>query len=84
MEKVIMYRLYYFEDDSIKYYYENSSEAEMARFVHYKKYDYQRLTIRNYKVPVSRVKSILVNEDSLKYYEISHFDNKKESNSKEK
>ena len=56
----------------------------MARFVHYKQYDYQRLTIRKFKVPVTMVKSILVSEDSLKYYEISHFNDKKEAKSKEK
>ena len=38
MEKIVMCALYYFDDNNKRYYCETSSEAEMLRFVAYKRY----------------------------------------------
>ena len=73
MEKVTFYRLWFFENLKIgkKFYFENKFAAEVARFNEYKKYDYERLTIHNFVVPVSVVRSILVHEDDMEHMTIS-------------
>ena len=67
MEKVIFYRVWYFEDfyKHEKYYFENKEMAEIARFNAYKSYDYNRLTIRHFVVPLSMVKSELIHENDI-------------------
>ena len=72
MEKVVFYRVYYFEDlrKGERYYYEDKPSCEMARFVAYKRYDGERISKNNFVVPVSKVKSILINEQDLDKFEI--------------
>lgn len=72
MEKVVFFKVYYFEDfrEGKRYYYEDKPSCEMARFVAYKKYDGERISKRNFVVPVSRVKAVLINENDLDKYEI--------------
>ena len=75
MEKVIFYKVYYFENlkTKEKYYFENEHNAQVARFAAYKTYDRERLSIRHFVVPVSEVKSILINEKEIN--QISLLDN---------
>jgi len=73
-----MCTLYYFEDKKQKYYFEDSTEAEILRFVAYKKYDQERLTKRGFVVPVSRVGKMFVPESELYKYPLSHIHNNKE------
>ena len=72
MEKVVFFKVYYFEDfrEGKRYYYEDKPSCEMARFVAYKKYDGERISKRNFVVPVSCVKAVLINENDLDKYEI--------------
>ena len=67
MEKVIFYRIYYYEDmrEGQKYYYKNKINCEVARFLTYKKYDYERITRNKFVVPVSQVSSVLIHEDDI-------------------
>ena len=67
MKKVIFYEVYYFEDypSKKKFYFEEKADAEMCRFVVYKSYDKQRLSVRNFVVPVSRVEKKLIPEDKV-------------------
>ena len=67
MEKVIFYRIYYYEDmrEGQKYYYKDKTSCEVARFLSYKKYDYERITHNNFVVPVSKVNSVLIHEDDI-------------------
>ena len=73
MEKFVFYKLYYFEDTKTKqkYYFENESDCNMARFIAYKRYDGERISTRNYVVPVSQVQSILVDETTLKTLKVN-------------
>ena len=79
MEKIVMCVLYYFDDKKQRYYFESSSEAEMLRFVAYKRYDKERLTKRGFVVPVSRVGQMLVPESELYKYPLSGVNNNRES-----
>ena len=92
MEKVVMCRLYYFDNKGKKYYFESKTDAELVRLIAYKTYDEQRLTIRRFIPPVSQVKSIFVPESELQNYYINHIDDRvyytckkdKEKNEKQK
>ena len=79
MEKVVMCVLYYFDMEKQRYYFETSTEAEMLRFVAYKRYDKERLTKKGFIVPVSRVGKILVPESDLSKYPLSGVNNNRES-----
>ena len=79
MEKIVMYVLYYFDMEKQRYYFETSSEAEMLRFVAYKRYDKERLTKRGFVVPVSRVGKMLVPENEVYKYPLSRVNNNRES-----
>lgn len=81
MEKTVMCTLYYFDDKFKRYYFETSAEAECLRFVVYKKYDKQRLTKRDFVVPVSRVGKMLVPKDELYKYPLSGINNNREEKS---
>ena len=54
MEKVVLYKVYYFEDEreGKRYYYEDKDSCIVARFLAYKKYDYERITRNKFVVPV--------------------------------
>ena len=67
MEKVVFYRVWFFDDmrENQRYYFEDKSSCEMARFCVYKRYDAERISKRNFVVPVTQVKSMLVNECDL-------------------
>ena len=65
MEKIVMCVLYYFNMEKQRYYFETFTEAEMLRFVAYKRYDKERLTKRGFIVPVSRVGKMIVPESDL-------------------
>ena len=67
MKKVVFYELYMFEDRrrKAKYYCEDKSIAEMLRFSVYCSYDGERISTRNFVVPVSHVKKVLVSEEEL-------------------
>ena len=67
MKKVVFYELYYFEDKrrKAKYYCDDKSFAEKLRFMFYKAYDGERISTRNFVVPVSHVKKVLVSEEEL-------------------
>lgn len=82
MEKIIMCVLYYFDMEKQRYYFETSSEAEMLRFVAYKRYDKERLTKRGFIVPVSRVGKILVPESELYKYPLSSVNNNSKQHEK--
>ena len=77
MEKITMCVLYYFDDKNTRYYFESKVEAECLRFCAYKKYDMQRISKRNFNVPVSLVGKILVPENELHKYPISSVNNVK-------
>ena len=72
MEKVVFYRVYYYEDfrEGKKYYYEDKPTCEIARFIAYKKYDKERLSTRHFVVPVSQVWSTLIEEKDIDKYQI--------------
>ena len=72
MEKVVFYKVYYFEDfrKGEKYYYEDKPSCEMARFVAYKRYDRERISNSHFVVPVGKVKSILINENDINKYNV--------------
>ena len=74
MEKVVMCKLYYFDNKGKRYYFESKTDAQLVRFVAYKGYDKERLTISRFIVPVSHVKSVFVPESEIKNYHINHFD----------
>ena len=78
MEKIVMCVLYYFDMEKQRYYFKTSTEAEMLRFVAYKRYDKERLTKRGFVVPVSRVGKILVPESELSKYPLSSVNNNRE------
>ena len=82
MEKTVMCTLYCFQDKKQKYYCETSAEAEILRFIAYKRYDEERLTIRHFVVPVSEVKKIMVPESELYKYPLSRVNNQKETEKK--
>ncbi len=67
MKKVVFYELFMFEDRrrKKKYYCEDKSFAEKLRFMFYKSYDGERISTRNFVVPVSQVKKVLVSEEEL-------------------
>lgn len=67
MEKVVLYKVYYFEDEreGKRYYYEDKDSCIVARFLAYKKYDYERITRNKFVVPVSQVKSLLIDEKDI-------------------
>ncbi|MBQ8425702.1 MAG: hypothetical protein IJX17_06760 [Clostridia bacterium] len=73
MEKFVFYKIYYFEDKGTgqKYYFEDKSDCNMARFIAYKRYDGERISRRNYVVPVTQVKSALVDENTLKKLKVN-------------
>lgn len=79
MEKIVMCVLYYFDIENQRYYFETSSEAEMLRFVAYKRYDKDRLTKRGFVVPVSRVGKMLVPESDLSKYPLERVNNNREN-----
>ncbi len=81
MEKITMCVLYYFDDNNKRYYFETKVEAEMLRFCCYKRYDMQRLSKRNFIVPVSRVGKMMVPESELYKYPISSVNNSKDNKS---
>ena len=83
MEKVVFYRVWYFEDfkKGEKFYFEDKEVAEVARFSAYKSYDYERLTIRNFIVPVSTVKSVLIPEDEIDKIKIYYIKEDEENSS---
>ena len=58
MEKVVFYRVWFFDDmrENQRYYFEDKSSCEMARFCVYKRYDAERISKRNFVVPVTQVK----------------------------
>lgn len=68
MEKFVFFKVYYFEDTKTKkkYYFEDESDCKTARFIAYKRYDGDRISKRGFVVPVSQVKSTLVDEPTLK------------------
>ncbi|MBE7082739.1 MAG: hypothetical protein E7378_03600 [Clostridiales bacterium] len=74
--------LYYFDMEKQRYYFESSSEAEMLRFVAYKRYDKERLTKSGFVVPVSRVGKMLVPESELHKYPLSSVRNNREEQGK--
>ena len=67
MEKVVFYKVYKFEDTRTgeKFYFENKDSAEMARFSVYSRYDGERISTRNFVVPVTKVKPVLILESEL-------------------
>ena len=73
MEKFTFYKIYYFEDERTKqkYYFEDEGDCKVARFIAYKRYDGERISKRNFAVPVSRVKSALVDEKTLKSLKVN-------------
>ena len=77
MEKIVMCVLYYFNMEKQRYYFETFTEAEMLRFVAYKRYDKERLTKRGFIVPVSRVGKMIVPESDLSKYPLSSVNNRK-------
>ena len=79
MEKIVMCVLYYFDCEKKRYYCENSTEAEILRFVAYKRYDKERLTKKGFVVPVSRVGKMLVPENELHKYPISTVNNNRKN-----
>ena len=79
MEKIVMCVLYYFDMEKQRYYCDNSTEAEILRFIAYKRYDKERLTKKGFVVPVSRVGKMLVPENELHKYPLSTVNNNKES-----
>lgn len=79
MEKIVMCVLYYFDMEKQRYYFETASEAEILRFVAYKRYDKERLTRRGFVVPVSRVGKMLVPESDLSKYPLSRVNNNRET-----
>ena len=74
MEKLVFYKVWYFEDfkKCEKYYFETEYEAQVARFSAYSGYDYERLTKRNFFVPVSFVKPVLIPEAEIDKITIYH------------
>ena len=82
MEKIVMCVLYYFDCNKERYYCDNSTEAEILRFIAYKRYDKERLTKKGFVVPVSRVGKILVPENELHKYPLSTVNNNKEQEQK--
>jgi len=62
-----------------RYYFEFSSEAEMLRFVAYKRYDKEGLTQRGFVVSVSSVGKMLVPESDLSKYPLSGVNNNRET-----
>ena len=72
MEKVVFYKIYKFEDTRTreKFYFEDKSRAEEARFCVYKRYDAERISTNNFTVPVTQVKAVLINEMDLDKFEI--------------
>ena len=73
-----MVTLYYFDDNKQRYYFETSTEAEMLRFVTYKKYDKYRLTKKGFVVPVSKVGKMFVPESELSNYPLSRVNNNRD------
>lgn len=69
MESEVVYYLYTFEVKvggvRKQFYFENKQDAEMARFICYKNFDYERITTRNYKVPVSMVERVMLRKHQL-------------------
>ena len=74
MEKEVICSLYTFSDDiqgaNHKFYFEHKSDADIARFQVYCMFDKQRLTIKNFNVPVSRVTRFKVEEQNLKNFNV--------------
>lgn len=77
MEKFVFYKIYYFEDERTKqkYYFEDKSDCNIARFIAYKRYDGERISKHNFVVPVTRVKSALVDENTLKKLHVNKHTN---------
>lgn len=75
MESEVVYYLYTFEakvDGKYKkFYFENKKDAALARFMLYKTFDYERLTINNFVVPVSHVERKMLRKEQIK--DISYF-----------
>ncbi len=67
MEKLVFYKVYKFEDTRTgeKFYFENKGSAEIARFAVYSRYDAERISTRNFVVPVTHVKAVLIHESEL-------------------
>ena len=69
MESEVVYYLYTFEvkigNKYKKFYFEDKFDAEKARFIAYKNFDYERITTRNYHVPVSQVERVMLNKSRL-------------------
>lgn len=67
MERVVLYRVWYFEDTrhGERFYFEDKASCEEARFCVYKSYDGERISKNNFVVPVTQAKSMLINEDFL-------------------
>ena len=77
MESEVVYYLYIFEakidGKHQKFYFENKKDAALARFMLYKTFDYERLTINNFVVPVSHVERKMLRKEQIK--DISYFSN---------
>ena len=69
MESEVVYYVYTFEvkvgNKYKKFYFENKSDANIARFAAYCTFDYQRLTIKGFTPPVSQPTRIMVKKDEL-------------------
>lgn len=69
MESEVVYYLYTFEvkvgGHRHQFYFENKNDAELARFICYKNFDYERITTRNYRVPVSMVERVMLRKHQL-------------------
>ena len=67
MEKMLFYKVYYFKDSRKHktYYFQDKMNCLQARFLAYKEYDYERLTTRNFDVPVTNVESKWVSEEDI-------------------
>ena len=67
MEKVVFYKVYKFEDTRTgeKFYFEHKGAAEIARFSVYSRYDAERISTRNFVVPVTKVRPVLILESEL-------------------
>lgn len=70
MESEMFYYLYTFEvkvgNKYKRFYFESKKDAALARFIAYKNFDYERITTRNFNVPVSYVERVMLSEEKLK------------------
>ncbi len=79
MEKEVVCYIYWFKADVLggkkSFYFENKDDAEIARFMVYKMFDSQRLSIKGFIPPVTKVRKYVLRENELKNYKIlSNYD----------